>query len=218
MKEATPVNVLGSAGSIPTVKHRALGGAAGAPPLTASRYQSHGGKHTGHLAQDGARLPSWQDETESRSGVRSALHDHTSRLSRAATKGPHPLLPGEQRSSRVVMPLHYHNKGTHLESETGKMFPHKVASPAPAVRTLHLSVRTLHLSVSKCADPRPLSHGLAGSGRGVRRRILHTPDHLLNNWDLGPRTPSSHQSQSPGLHSTEDNNNLMRTLLLTGFS
>ena len=64
MKEATPVNVLGSAGSIPTVKHRALGGAAGAPPLTASRYQSHGGKHTGHLAQDGARLPSWQDETD----------------------------------------------------------------------------------------------------------------------------------------------------------
>lgn len=36
-----------------------------------------------------------------------------------------------------------------MESETGKMFPHKVASPAPAVRTLHLSV-------SKCADPRPL--------------------------------------------------------------
>ena len=97
-----------------------------------------------------------------------------------------------------------------MESETGKMFPRKVASPAPAVRTLHLSV-------SECADPRPLSHDLVGSGRGVRRRIRHAPDHLLNHWDLGPRTPSSHQSQSPGLRSTE-NNNPMRTLLLTGFS
>lgn len=63
----------------------------------------------------------------------------------------------------------------------------------------------------------PFSHDLVGSGRGVRRRIRHPPDHLLNHWDLGPRTPSSHQSQSPGLRSTE-NNNPTRTLLLTGFS
>lgn len=43
MKEATPGNVLGSAGSMPTVKHRALGGAAEAPLLAASRCQSCGG-------------------------------------------------------------------------------------------------------------------------------------------------------------------------------
>ena len=177
MKEATPGNVLGSVGSIPTAKHRALGGAARTPPLATSRHQSPRGKHTGHLA----RLPSWREEAEARPGVGSALHDRRSSLSCAAARGPHPSSQGNDAAAGLdkylVMPSQQHNKGAHMESETGKLFPRKVASPAPAVRTLHLSV-------SECADPRPLLTWPSWEWEGCAEE--YTPCSRSPSQQLGP--------------------------------